>query len=231
MAKIANPANYPTCTVSGFQTDSWVPSIRQTYVRCPSAISGTTATGTDCPSSGVIQARSGTCQGCMDTTKIIDNTANFVADITARYSGCASYIADMTLLHNNYYTVKNAQLASIKTRIDNVVTSYTAASGYYDKLGDVGTAFASSLTALTSVVSTVVDPNNGMVAGLNCLVLGEDINLIVSTTCNQLFNSFYFLRLAFGISAFAILFSLCCTTWSGVRAYKISIQNIGEIYK
>jgi hypothetical protein len=88
MAKIANPARYSSCTVSSFQTDSWVPSIRQTDINCPSAISGTTATDTDCSNSGVIQARSGTCQGCMDTTKIIDNTGTFVADITARYSGC-----------------------------------------------------------------------------------------------------------------------------------------------
>lgn len=64
------------------------------------------------------------------------------------------------------------------------------------------------------------DENNGMLAGLNCLILGEDINLIVSTTCSSLFNTFFFLRLTLAMVAFGILFSLCCITCSGVRAYK-----------
>lgn len=226
MAKIANPARYSSCTAGTFQTDSWVPSIRQNDINCPSAISGTTATGSDCPADIDIQGSVGTCQGCMDTTKIIDNTATFLSDISARYSGCTDYIADMTLLYNNYYFIKKGHLDDIKTRMDAVVTSFnTPTTGYNALLGDVGTAFTNAITALNLVVSTVIDPNQGMIAGLNCLLLGEDINLIVNTTCNKLFNTFYFLRLTLGISAFGILFSLCCTTCSGVRAFKHSTRK------
>lgn len=59
-----------------------------------------------------------------------------------------------------------------------------------------------------------------MLAGLNCLLLGEDINLIVSTTCSSLFTTIYFLRLTLAMVAFGLLFSVCCITCSGVRAFK-----------
>lgn len=57
-------------------------------------------------------------------------------------------------------------------------------------------------------------------AGLNCLILGEDINLIANTACSKLFNTLFLLRLALGLSGFGILFALCCSTCSGVRAFK-----------
>jgi hypothetical protein len=102
-------------------------------------------------------------------------------------------------------------------------TNYnTATSGYHDRLAGVQSAFVLISSQLTAIVRTVVDPQYGMVAGLNCLVLGEDLNMVSNTACVRLFNTFYFLRFALGLAAFGILFTLCCTTCSGVRAFKHS---------
>ena len=116
-------------------------------------------------------------------------------------------------------------MASVKTRAHATVTSFNAGGGYRAKIVTVGSTFTTVSTALTTAVSTVVDPQYGMIAGLNCLLLGEDINLISNTACTKLFNTFYFLRLTLGIAAFGILFSLCCTTCSGVRAFKHSTRK------
>lgn len=62
-----------------------------------------------------------------------------------------------------------------------------------------------------------------MIAGLNCLLLGEDIKLIINTTCATSFRTIFFLRFALGIAAFGILFAMCCISCSGMRAYKQSV--------
>ena len=225
MARIANPANYGTCAATGFTADSWVPSLRQSAVGCAAGTAGNTATSGDCSTSGAISGRTGTCLGCMDTMKIFEGVGTTLADIGTRYSGCAGYISDITDLFNNYYVIKDGQMASIKARAHATVTSFNAGGGYRAKIGTVGSTFTTVSTALTAAVSTVVDPQYGMIAGLNCLLLGEDINLISNTACTKLFNTFYFLRLTLGIAAFGILFSLCCTTCSGVRAFKHSTRK------
>lgn len=75
------------------------------------------------------------------------------------------------------------------------------------------------------MLTSVFDPNYGMISGLNCLILGEDINLISNTTCTKFFNTFFLFRLTLGIAAFGILFMMCCTVCSGVRHYKHSMRK------
>lgn len=57
-------------------------------------------------------------------------------------------------------------MASAKTNYN------TGTTGYHDRLQGVQSAFTPISTQLTSIVRSVVDPQYGMVAGLNCLVLG-----------------------------------------------------------
>jgi hypothetical protein len=68
----------------------------------------------------------------------------------------------------------------------------------------------------------VIDPQNGILAGLNCLVIGDDINLIFDTFCTRLFNTFFSLRLCLGIASFGILFTICCSACAGIRFYHFS---------
>jgi hypothetical protein len=67
--------------------------------------------------------------------------------------------------------------------------------------------------------SSVFDPDKGMLNGLNCAIMGDDVNLILDTFCTQLFNTIFSLRLCLGIAAFGILFAMCCSTCSGIRHF------------
>jgi hypothetical protein len=67
-----------------------------------------------------------------------------------------------------------------------------------------------------------------MLASLNCLVIGEDLNLVQSTACSKLFNILFVLRLTAGITAFGALFALCFSTCAGVRHYNDALDQ-GEI--
>lgn len=70
---------------------------------------------------------------------------------------------------------------------------------------------------------------NGMVVGVNCLIMGEDLNLVIGTACGKLFTLFYYLRIAVGMIAFGMLFSMCCGTCAGVRAYKDQVLRATEV--
>lgn len=78
------------------------------------------------------------------------------------------------------------------------------------------------IQALEDTVSTVVDPDTGLLAGFNCLLFGEDIVRVINTTCVRFFNTTYLARLTLGISAFGILFAMCCSICTGVRHFKHS---------
>lgn len=150
-------------------------------------------------------------------------------DINARYGtvgACGTWATDMNRLWTNYYNVKKTQYTPVRNRMAATKTQYTTATtGYHDRISTVGSSFTTIINTLQTVVSSVVDPTSGMIAGLNCLLLGEDMNMLANATCTKFFNTFYFLRLTLGISAFGILFSLCCTTCSGVRAFKHSSRR------
>lgn len=73
---------------------------------------------------------------------------------------------------------------------------------------------------LTNSMKTVVDPDYGLFAGLNCKVIGEDVINAKDTICVSLFNSFFFLFVTVGTTSFAFLFALCCIVCTGVRNFK-----------
>merc|ERR1711974_268744 len=86
----------------------------------------------------------------------------------------------------------------------------------------INTTFTDVMGNLTAAVDTVTDPQYGLIAGLNCLLIGEDIVTFVNSVCVTNFNTIYLTRLVMGISSFGILFSLCCIVCSGVRHFKHS---------
>ena len=108
--------------------------------------------------------------------------------------------------------VTGGRWSTAKTSVDTVVTGFTT----------VNTTMTNVITALNNAVSGIVDPKFGMIAGLNCLIIGEDLSLMVSSICVSNFNTLYITRLLMGISSFGILFALCCIVCSGVRHYKHS---------
>lgn len=107
---------------------------------------------------------------------VLANSASAASDISTRYGNagdCANWVTDMNDLWTNYYSVKKTQLTPIKTRMTGSITRYNlATTGYHDRLTVVGSSFSSIVSTLQTLVSSVTDPNYGMVAGMNCLLLG-----------------------------------------------------------
>ena len=233
---IANPSSYSGCTSNGFASDSWIPSIESGKAISCRSTAGVDAGSTECPDQATIQAGyntgSGTCYGCVDSFLALQViSATIVADIGTRYPGggdCSTFANDLAALYTNYYSIKvtqwdtnniNSRLAALKTRYE------TATTGFYDRVGTVGTTFDSVMAGFTGSIPAITDPDYGMVAGLNCLIFGEDFRRVIDVTCIRLFNVIYLLRFTLGVAGFGILFTMCCSTCSGVRHYKHSIKK------
>lgn len=110
------------------------------------------------------------------------------------------------------------------TRLSNTDTTEFAA--FANDVDAVQAQFQSVFTTLTGSINSVVDPEYGLLAGLNCLIFGEDFNVLVKTICVQFFNTTYLSRLTLGITAFGILFAMCCSVCTGVRHYKHSQRSV-----
>jgi len=80
--------------------------------------------------------------------------------------------------------------------------------------------FANVINSLKAISSTVSDPQYGLVAGLNCKLIGENFQRTFDTFCQSLFTISYFTRIVLGLASFGILFSLCCGICTGVRFMK-----------
>ena len=74
--------------------------------------------------------------------------------------------------------------------------------------------------ASISSIGELTDPNYGLLAGLNCLLFGEDFERFQQVLCGKTYVTVYDHRIIIAIISFALLFSLCCLTCTGVRQYK-----------
>lgn len=147
----------------------------------------TAASTTQCTTTGaggdIQQGRSGpSCYGCLDSTKIIvtrySPATGATTDLNARYGNpaagaCATWYTDMSALITNYYHVKKQKYGPVQTNMAAVKTLYnTATTGYKDRINYLGsTVFPAVITAMETI-STLADPQYGVLSGLNCLLLG-----------------------------------------------------------
>jgi len=155
-------AAYSTCTTNGFDTDSWIPSTRQSTFSCivsAGSLVSTTQCGTQAQITGGKNGVSpnNVCFGCLDSTKILvnDPSTTPLADLTTRYGSpgagtpCKLWLDDMTLLYNNYYAIKKTKYGPVQTRMAGVITSYnTATTGYKARVGVVGSKISTIITNL-----------------------------------------------------------------------------------
>jgi len=222
----SNASNFNGCNAL-FSTDSWVPSnsANTSYpdISCL-ATNGNTGTATTCTAS-LANNGANTCGGCMDSYQletIITTGANLGTALTTRYTaGCSTFITGMSNIWTNYYVAKATILSGVLSRattVTNTITS-TGAGGLNQALTTMGTLFSSINSSLSSI-ATLTDPTYGLIAGLNCLVFGEDFQRIENVLCGSLYNNFYVMRFAIGISCYGVLFAMCCIVCTGVRHYK-----------
>lgn len=87
-------------------------------------------------------------------------------------------------------------------------------------LDTVATRFNTIKTGINSINSAITDTRYGIIAGLNCKVFGEDFTRISNIMCGSMYYNMYIMRYALGLSAYGVLFAMCCIVCTGVRHYK-----------
>lgn len=158
----------------------------------------------------------------MDSSVVLDMiSGTLVGSLQARYNNvdtdCNNFISDIGNTYLNYYFIKKTNYVPLVTAMgmeDTAITNFKTA------ITTLGTTVAGIKTNLQSTVNTITDPNYGIVAGLNCAIIGEDILLVLNTLCTNGFKLSFFIRLAFGIAGFGVLFSMWCASCTGVRHYR-----------
>ena len=226
LERLADPSNFPGCTANSFQSESWVPSVLSGAAISCTQSAGSTAGDAECASSSDIQGATNGCAGCLDAQEVLlvsDNDSGDVdGDLTTRYAAggdCGTWATEMQNVWDNYYSEKETRYET-----NGIVNRKNTAAGdaltYHGDITTVGNIFDTTMTNLDGIASTITDPQYGIIAGFNCRLFGEDLELLINTFCARFFNVFYFLRLATGILSFAILFAMCCSVCAGVRHFK-----------
>jgi hypothetical protein len=189
------------------------------------------------------EANPTTCKGCIDFSDIVNswylttppNSTTTVtgtalkATLDGRYaSGDACVGTWSTTFGNvwdNYYKIKANQYSPILGRwklITDLTNPASDISQINNAFVSINVTMSSVVNILTTNVDAVTNPKYGMIAGLNCQIIGENLGLVVGSICVSNFNTIYITRLLMGIAAFGILFSMCCIVCSGVRHFKHS---------
>lgn len=144
-----------------------------------------------------------------------------ITDITARYPTCATFAGNIGDLFLNWDNKRR----DTGTGIGKIQADYNAnispdMVSLKTEMDTVKTNFDSAFDNLNNTIEEVVNPDYGLMAGLKCRVLGDDIITAKNTVCVSLFNSIFFLLVTMGTTSFALLFGLCCIVCTGVRHYK-----------
>jgi hypothetical protein len=229
-----------TSACTGVWADSWVVSLGNTsFTSCALGGGASVNFAGGCNTQAKVQGNNAACVGCVDTTDILTNIYAAAArgvlltDLNAKYTAAASaacmapFNSFFGNVWDNYYFVKISTASDPNVNFPQIYTRWTAAktsanliSGPGGNLATLNTTMSTVMTTLSASVDSITNPTYGMIAGLNCLVIGQDLNNFVSTICVSNFITIYITRQLMGISSFAILFALCCIVCSGVRHYK-----------
>lgn len=105
---------------------------------------------------------------------------SFTSSLNAKYSNTAcatSFTSYFGNVWDNYYYVKvnepTVNFPAIKARWTTAKSNITTLIG--TDLPAVNTSISNIIGNLTSTVDGITNPTYGLVAGLNCRVIGEDI--------------------------------------------------------
>jgi hypothetical protein len=104
----------------------------------------------------------------------VANLAALTTAISSRYSvaGCISALqTDFTNNYNNWYLPR----INAGTGIQSILTkwgTYTEFTSIETQMTSISSTMASTFTTLNGSINSLVDPTYGMVAGVNCLLIG-----------------------------------------------------------
>ena len=88
--------------------------------------------------------------------------------------------------------------------------------------------FASVVESLEASAGNFIHPTYGIGAGLNCKLIGEDMDILANNLCNLFLPKLYIMLIIFGCLSFAILISLCFLTCSVSRHFDQWLKKEGN---
>jgi hypothetical protein len=170
----------------------------------------------------------------MDSGQVLNYYLNpthiLLTDLGTRYGAVCTFNDKLNNVWKNYYSVKETALgptvggiASSSGVLPRTKQVTTDLNDLFTQINIIPPLFSDILTSMSSI-NNLIDPNYGILAGLNCSLLGEDFTRLQYTTCGTLYKDTYLLRFALGILSYGILFSLCASVCVGVRHYKKRMQ-------
>ena len=195
LISLATPTSGATNCNSNLNSDSWVPSNSQSnfsslIINC-TVSSGNTGTASTCPSG---LSSTTTCKGCMDSSEVLYRYINIATslptDLSLRYGSICSFNTKLNNVWTKYYRTK-------LTALGPTVGATTSSTGVYPRAqtvkNDINTLNSTVIPALPNTftainnnlagISALTDPVYGLVAGLNCSLVGEDAVRVRNTAC------------------------------------------------
>lgn len=88
---------------------------------------------------------------------------------------------------------------------------------------NVQTLFGSVNTNLQTISASVLTPTTGVIDGIDCRLLYQDLVNVKDSLCISSFNSAFFTLVTVGIMSFSLLFALCCIVCVSVRHHQQSL--------
>ena len=184
------------------------------------------------------------CHGCIDFSDVYNawytspspngtatlaNAAAWKTKLDNRYGSATPCIGTWSTtfgnVWQNYYKIKTDSYSPILNRWKAVSDGTNPTSDITqvtNAFNTINGTMSSVITTLSGSLDSITNAKYGLIAGLNCQIIGEDLNLVIASICISNFNTFYITRLLMGIAAFGILFAMCCIVCSGVRHFKHS---------
>lgn len=209
---IADSKNY-VCTDSGFTFDSWIPTINQTNnaIPCKSPSGMPNSDNQTCKSTTDFNSGGTGCQGCMGTYSLLYNAisqANVISILQGRYPNCSNFNTQLANIWQNYYLIKKNTLESVGSRELTARQSVSTVTNAISK--NLVPTFENTINKLYSTSPFILTPNYGILWGLDCTVIGEDLVLFQEVACKNTFSYSYYHRIMCCIIGFALTALLCC---------------------
>lgn len=179
LTNIANSQNLGAC--AALNTNSFVPSMVNTSaIGCSLASGAATINPTSCTQANF---ESNACTGCVDTSLVFNAwytslpQGGWKTKLDTKFgAGCTS--AWNTYFGNvwdNYYRIKTSTFSGISTRWAQVSDSTNPASDISvvtNDLNSINGTMTSVINTLKASFDSIVHPQYGMIAGLNCQLIG-----------------------------------------------------------
>lgn len=137
--------------------------------------------------------------GCINMYNVMSAAGSltaFMGQIATRYAATPSCISDLTSQfttnYNNWHVPRvdpTNGIASVKSRWNSGLKS--TVGGMITDMAALTTNLTQILNNAGSLVPTLASTTVGLLAGLNCTLFGEDIQLIKNAVCSTAFNSIY----------------------------------------